>query len=413
MRHFAGWFIRLKTLHKYLTGQVLATMLMTVAVFAFVMVLMNVLRDVLPLLFSGRLGLLLAGKAVGLLLPFACIYALPMGFITATLLVFGRFSADHELTAARAGGLSLLSLIFPVLLLSVLCCAVSAWFNMDLGPRSRVAFLNLKYELLGGVLAGQVPEGQLIHDFPGVALFVGKNNDGDLQNVYLYHLKNDTNVDVTMEAAHARLVKDGKTLRVDMTGVQFVKFGDNNVTWYSSQGSYPLITNLDTLRSFKPKVDDMTFLQLQQELHDNQMMTFSADRTNAAGQVLGFPGMNVTLATNASPEDVAKFLKAAERGRAVAAEQIRVNMHREVAMSFACFGFTLVGIPLGIRVHRRETNMGVLIALLLVGVYYTLVVLGSSLASYPELHPHLFFWIPNLLFQAIGVVLLWRANRGI
>src|SRR5208282_6735914 len=133
-------FYTLKTLHKYLVGQVLATLLLTVSVFAFVVLLLNVLRDVLPLLFGGHVKLWLMLKAIGLLIPFACIYALPMGFITATLLVFGRFSADQELTAARASGISLFSLISPVLLLSLFCCGVSAWFNMDLGPRSRVAY---------------------------------------------------------------------------------------------------------------------------------------------------------------------------------------------------------------------------------------------------------------------------------
>jgi len=385
----------LKTLQKYLVGQVFVTLLLTVAVFTAVLLIGNALREILTLLASSHVSPLLMVKAILYLIPFVWVFALPMGMLTATLLVFGRFSADQELTAARASGVSLMSLVMPVLLLSLFCSTLSAWFNMELGPRCRVAYVSLIRDLRAEIVNAQLPAGRFIRDFPGYIFYVEKNNGGKLENVMIYRLQNETNVDTTLRAARGQLRPDraNNQLILDLFDAQSVTVGERDAI-----SSFPTLTlNLSlssaTNRVNKPSISDMTFLQLRQELHDLE-------------------NLHLPVGTNAS-DTLRVQLKTLRQQQKDFTEPVRVAMNREVAFSFACFGFTLVGIPLGIRVHRRETNIGIAIALLLVVVYYAFIMLGQSLAARPEFCPHLILWLPNFIFQAVGAVLLWRANRGI
>ncbi len=386
----------MKTLQKYLVGQVFVTLLLTVTVFTAVLLIGNALREILTLLASSHVSPWLMVKAIVYLIPFVWVFALPMGMLTATLLVFGRFSADQELTAARASGVSLLSLIMPVLLLSLFCCTLSAWFNLDLGPRCRVAYLGLIRDLRAEIVNAQLPEGRFITDFKGYIFYVQKNDGGRLQNVMIYRLQNETNVDTTLRAPSGQLHPDRANNQlildlVDATSVSTPDHGD-------VIQNFPTLTlNLSmsdaTNHVNKPNINDMTYLQLRQELRNLE-------------------NLRLPVGTN-TPDGFRAQLKSLRQQPGDFTEPVRVAMNREVAFSFACFGFTLVGIPLGIRVHRRETNIGIAIALLLVLVYYAFIMLGQSLAAHAEFYPHLIFWLPNFIFQAVGAVLLWRANRGI
>ena len=374
-----------------------ATLALTVAVFTAVLLIGNALREILTLLASSHIGPLFVVKAFLYLIPFVWVFALPMGMLTATLLVFGRFSADQELTAARASGVSLLSLVTPVLLLSLLCCGLSAWFNMELGPRCRVAYLKLVEQVRAELVNAQLPEGRFIRDFPGYIFYVDKNHDGQLENVMIYKLQNDTNVSMTIRAVRGQLKpgREKNQLLLDLFDARTIAAtrATNSVIVSFPTLSLDLSPSAVTNKMAKPRISDMTFFQLRQELHDLE-------------------NLNVDTGTN-SPAYLKGQLAFLRLQQKDFLEPIRVAMHREVAFSFACFGFTLVGIPLGIRVHRRETNIGIAMALVLVIVYYAFIMLGASLSARPEFYPHFILWLPNFIFQAVGVVLLWRANKGV
>jgi lipopolysaccharide export system permease protein len=385
----------LKTLHLYLLRQVVATLLMTVLVFTFVLVLGNVMREVLAMLVNGQASLGIVLEAIGLLIPYVISYALPMGMLTAVLLVFGRFSADLELTAARAGGVSLISLAAPILVLSFGLCCLSAWANLELAPNSRSAYKQLIFKFTTEFSVAQIPEGRHITDIPGHIVFIGKNRNGNLEDVLVYDLGQGTNQPSSWFAPRGEV-------QIETTGTNRVAtLNLHNVRGVQFEGDQPIPTSLELvqlsydLSKYEPgrrrtSVGNMSFTQLQAEL--------TAIRERVLGQ------------SNDVPDT--------ERGKFIQTQlaklnsPVKVEMHRQWAFSFACFGFALIGIPLGIRVQRRETNIGFAIAIVLVAVYYSLIMLGLSLEQHPEWYPHLLLWLPNLLFQAVGAVLLWRANRG-
>jgi lipopolysaccharide export system permease protein len=386
-----------KTLHTYLTRQVLAALLMTVAVFTFVLLLGNVLKEILALLVNRQATLGLVAEAVGLLIPFVWVFALPMGMLTATLLIFGRLSADQELTAMRASGVSLLSLISPILLLSLALCALSALVNMEIAPRCRVAYKGLLDQVNVQVSSILIPEGRFLKDIAGYIFYVGKNRRGELQEVLAFRLKNQTNVDQIVRAARGRLEVDAAAREATLTlyDSKIVTLSDGVVS--PGSGDWTVRVSLQPSRkgSAGPKVSDMTFLQLCQGLEELE-------------QQINLPAR----LDRRTPEELRAMKKELQKNRQAATTPYRVQIHQQISFSFACFGFTLVGIPLGIRLHRRETNVGIAVALLLVAIYYSFIMVGQALDTRPECVPHLIVWAPNFLFQAVGAVLLWRANRG-
>jgi lipopolysaccharide export system permease protein len=393
-------FSDMNTLHRYLLRQMVSTLVMTVIVFAFVLLLGNLLRQIVSLLVNRQASLFTVLEAVAYLLPFVLMYALPMGLLTATLLTFGRFSADHELTAARAGGVSLLALTTPVLLLAIFLSGISAIISLEVAPRCQGAYRDLLFRVGVQSVMSLIPEGRPIHDFENVIFYVGKvKGDNSLKDVKVLQLDREGEVVAYTQAETGRLEIS--------TNREVALYLSNSQSSYLQDGIWrPGVSGSDVRLQLTPeprnekarprRISDMTFSELQSELRDLQR------RLRAS-----VPPASLSV------EQLREMQRDWEKQRDTLVSPILTAIHSNLSFAFSCFSFTLVGIPLAIRAHRRETSVGVAIALILALIFQGLIGLGEAMAARPELYPHLIVWSPNLLFQAVGCVLLWRANRGV
>ncbi len=369
----------MKILPKYITGQAIITLFFSVTVFTFVLLLARVLKELSELLINRQVGIEIVVLFLVLLLPSVLSFSLPMAMLTTALLVFGRMSADNEITAMRASGIGLGRVAAPVILVSALMCGVCLYMNMTLAPACRFKFRTLFLEMGTRQPMALLEEGSYIKDFPGYVIFVGHKKENIIEDVTLYALDTNGNV-VSSLRAQKGLVKgepEQKKLLLDLYNVR----GDlrdasdptniHKIRPGTTAARYPV--ELDLGQAFRQaktsrRLSDLLFSELLDEI-----------------QRLRDQGVYPAVAL--------------------------MEAHQRVAMAVACVAFTLIGIPLGVKTSRRETSIGIAISLGLALIYYFTMVLSNTLRHRPYLYPEAILWTPNLVLELLGLWLLWRVSR--
>ncbi|HVP69859.1 MAG TPA: LptF/LptG family permease, partial [Gemmatimonadaceae bacterium] len=87
------------------------------------------------------------GEFFLLTLPFIIAMTLPMAVLVAVLYAFSKLSAENEVTALRASGVSMMGLLRPVLVAGVLVAAANLLFNDQVLPRANHRLRSLQTDI--------------------------------------------------------------------------------------------------------------------------------------------------------------------------------------------------------------------------------------------------------------------------
>ena len=86
-------------------------------------------------------------------------------------------------------------------------------------------------------------------------------------------------------------------------------------------------------------------------------------------------------------------------------------MNKRFSLSMASFAFALIGVPLAITAHRKETSVGFMLSLGVAFVYFFFIILADTVRNNPKFYPELLVWLPNVLFVGLGVRLFYKLSR--
>jgi lipopolysaccharide export system permease protein len=380
-------------LDRYIFKSVLFTCVVAVALFTFVLTLGNVIRDLLSHVLAGQFPIFTIVELVTLWIPAMAVYALPMGLLTGVLLTLGRLSAESEITAMRANGISLRRLAWPVFLLAGLSAAGALYINFESMPWARVTYESkFATAVRTNPLNFLVPN-TFIRDFPGFVIYVGDRQGTLLRDLWLWELDSEHRVTRFVRAESGRLDYDEQTnsLVPHLLNFRSEERNRDNPEDFSkspyapavqSSGDNLIRINLDRVfdrKTVHAKPEWLTYAQLQNKIEQ--------------------------LATQPLPPDKTPKEFAQEK------MQTAIVLHEKVNLALAVFSFAFIAVPLGIKVSRRETSANLGLALGLVLGYYFLTVMIKWLDRHPEYRPDLLLWVPNLLFIAVGIWLFRRIER--
>jgi LPS export ABC transporter permease LptG len=106
-----------------------------------------------------------------------------------------------------------------------------------------------------------------------------------------------------------------------------------------------------------------------------------------------------------------QLLRDSHRVDPITARWYMIEFHRRLAMPAACIVLALVGIPLGLSSKKGGKSTGFVLTIGLVFAYYSVSLIGVSLARQGKLSPAAGVWLANFVFFVCGAVLLWEAER--
>ena len=374
----------MRTLNRYIVLDYLVIFLAALGLITFVMTVGALVKAV-DLMARGVSAALIV-KFFFQNIPYILSFSMPISTLFAALLLFGRLSMDSEISAMKSCGISLWRLAAPLILLSILFSGICVYINSEVAPAAKYA--NRELLRTAGVEEpiNLLEEGRFVRDFPGLMIYVGRKNGTEVKDVVAYELDNTGCVKRSVRAKRGDIVADNTNrlltvklydVRIEMPDAKDPH--DVSKTTYVNAEYYPI--KLDFEKLLKNKV---TVLKRGQ-------MRMSQLVDSIRNVERNFP-----------------MLSAADR--LIEKTRLLVEANQRISVAVGCFSFMLIGIPLGVKSHRKETSVGMVVSLGIVFAYYLFIVVAKALAGHPELHPNLILWIPLIIAQFLGLWLIRRSS---
>ena len=392
----------MKTIERYVFGAFLTSFFLAFLVLSFVLTVGLMVQIV---------GYMLQGIPVDLVARFAFVsfpetmqWTIPIALLVSSILVFSRMSADSEVAAMRACGVNLLTVTRWPLLFAVVCTALGVFVNNEIVPRGHQVRRDLTRRISVGAGLELLEPGRVIDDFPKVKIYFEEKEGNWLKDLIVLDFSNPK-VDRMVTAAKALVTSEGRDVVLDLHGMTVDPLDERNPGMARAARFQYRVKDALKDRTYKRKVKDFRFLEMMDQIREAKSDVKNPEAA-AARKAKERLEKDAGRDRTEKKDSVAKELKLGKKVFKRQLSELRTEFQKRMVFAFASICFVLVGIPLGIRAQRRESSIGMAIALVVALGYYLVVILMTSMDKSYAVRPDLLIWLPVVLCAALAGYLI-------
>lgn len=359
----------------YLVTEVLGPFFGGLVFFTFIFLMFQALRLADFFIIHG-VSLLVLAELVFYLSMSTLPMVLPLAFLIAVLLAFGRLSSESELVAMKSSGISLWRASIPVFAIGLVVMVVSLALNLEWVPWAGRGFRSLIIKISNTKAVSSIKEGTFTSGFFDLLIYADKTNSrtGRMEHIFIFDEREPKNPLIVVS-------KEGRVLPVRnknaLGASAILSLSDGNIHRNDIETEtyqridfreYNLYLNVDESEGeshSKPK--NLSYHVVRDRMSDPK--TSAADRL-----------------------------------------ELKIELWRRYSFALSPVIFVLLGIGFG-TVRTRSVKAGAAgVALVVLLIYWALLVFGTTLALKKVFMPEIALMMPNLVILLIGIAAFRRSS---
>jgi lipopolysaccharide export system permease protein len=389
-----------RLLQRYILGELLRVFIFLLTVLMVLLVFVGVFQQAQ----ENGLGPYQIIQILPYIIPSMLPYTIPAALLLTVSIVYGRISGDLEVTAAKAAGISVMTLLTPALTLG-LVLAFSSFVLTD-----RVipwAFDNIQRVVTQAMEEIFLDVLRTSHNFvdenQGYRITVGHVDGRKLiEPTFRYRVREDKWVVIAAQEATLDFDLEQEQLILHLVHAEFSAPGAGGIIKKDNQ-PIPLPHHIR-----KPRARHLTVSEINREIRDMELSRAGneAQRDVAAAMYLALG--DFSLFESKQFQNYQATVGNTRRRTL----QFHTEVHGRYAMAASCFFFVLLGGPFAIlQGSKHFLTSFVLCFIPILLVYYPLVFLAMNLSTMGSISPVWGVWAANGVLMLAGLFFLHRVLK--